>query len=133
MEQVRILEKRLEELNAMEIAQWEKYTDPEVPMPSEIFEYLNEKVKKDGDEVKQALNHAYGSIPKKMDYKEMRITFSNCLDVLLDEAASASDKNSLLKQCFQKIVYSRSCDLKHERCGRTIHCGAINLEFYLNV
>ena len=133
MEQVRILEKRLEELNAMEIAQWEKYTDPEVAMPREIFEKLNEKVKKERDEVKQALNHAYGSIPKKMDYKEMRITFSNCLDVLLDEAASASDKNSLLKQCFQKIVYSRSCDLKHERCGRTIHCGAINLEFYLNV
>lgn len=133
MDQVRILEKRLEELDAIEISQWEKFTNPEVPMPKDIFEKLNEKVKKERDEVREALNNAYRNMPKKIDYKEMRVTFSNCLDVLLDESASASDKNFLLKQCFQKIVYSRSSDIRHERAGRIMNCGAINLEFHLKI
>lgn len=132
-EQIRILEKRLEELDAIELAQWEKFSDPKTPMPEEIFEKLNEKVKKERSEVKEALDNAYHSIPEAIDYKERRITFSNCLDALLDTNASASDKNLLLKQCFQKIVYSRSSDMTRERNGKLINCGAMDLAFYLNI
>lgn len=132
-EQVHILEKRLQELDVIELAQWEKFSDPEMPMPKDIFEKLNEKVQKERAEVKEALDNAYRNMPEKINYKEARITFSNCLEALLDENASASDKNLLLKQCFQKIIYSRGTDIQRERYGKLINCGPINLEFYLKI
>lgn len=132
-DQIQVLEKRLQELDKIELAQWEKFSDPEIQMPKDVFDKLNEKVKKERLEVKEALDFAYQNMPAAVDYKEKRVTFSKCLDALLDDNASAGDKNALLKKCFQKIVYSRSKDLQREYNGKLMNCGAISLDFYLNI
>ena len=50
---IKNLEKKMEELNAKEISQWEaqSHPDPEQRMPPEIFKMLNQKLLKEKDEV----------------------------------------------------------------------------------
>ena len=74
---IKNLEKKLKDLNAKELAQWEAQSDPnpENRMPQEIFKQLNAKLLKEKDEVQQALNKAYESMPEPVNYEEKVIFF----------------------------------------------------------
>ena len=102
---IKSLEKRLAELNAIEISQWEKYTTE--GMPKHIFDMLNEKVLKERDEVVHALCVAKDSVPEPVDYENRLVMFSDALALLQDPDAPALQKNLLLKQCIERIVYKR--------------------------
>ena len=99
------LERRLEELDRLELAQWDKYTQE--GMPKHIFDRLNEKVIQERDEVLRALNDARNTLPQKVDYAQKRDTFRTTVESLQNPEASIKEKNMLLKQCVEKIVYSR--------------------------
>lgn len=99
------LEKRLEELDRLEISQWDKYTQE--GMPKHIFDRLNEKLIKERESVLQELRIAQESIPQKIDYAKKRETFANTVNSLRSPDTSVKEKNLLLKQCIEKIVYSR--------------------------
>jgi hypothetical protein len=106
---IKNLEKRMKDLQARELAQWEKQSDPDPAqrMPTEIFKQLNEKLLKEKDEVQQALCKAYESMPEPVDYEEKARKFRDALNALKDPNVGAKEKNMLLKACIERIDYSR--------------------------
>lgn len=106
---VKRLEKKLKELEARELAQWEAQADPnpENRMPQHVFQQLNAKLLKEKEEVKEALCKAYEAIPDPVDYEAKAKTFRAALDALKDPDVPAAAKNKLLKACIEVIVYSR--------------------------
>ena len=103
------LEKKMQELEAREIAQWEAQSHPDESqrMPPHIFKMLNEKLLKEKDEVKEAMCNARKSMPDPIDYGEKVVRFRKALDALEDTERSAADKNRLLKDCIERIDYKR--------------------------
>lgn len=106
---IKKLEKKLKELHAKELAQWEAQADPdpEKRMPQHIFKQLNEKLLKEKDEVQEALCKARESMPEPVDYEEKVKLFSDALAALRDPEVEAAEKNRLLKRCISRIDYSR--------------------------
>ena len=98
-------EKRLEELNQLELSQWDKYTQE--GMPKHIFDQLNAKVLAEREEIQQALCTMRDTLPEPIDYAQKRATFHAALKCLQDPDATALEKNILLKQCIDHIVYAR--------------------------
>ena len=115
---IKNLEKKLVDLEEREILLWEAKTnpDPEERMPPERFKDMRAKLLKDREETKNALANAYESMPNPIDYQQKIYRFQNALDTLLDDKASAEEKNRLLKQCIERIDYSRE---KPERLRST--------------
>ena len=103
------LEKRLKDLEAKEISQWEMQSDPDPAkrMPQHIFQQLNEKLLKEKEEVRQALCKAYESMPEPVDYKEKVTTFKEALKALKNPNEDVLKKNTLLKACIERIEYNR--------------------------
>ena len=106
---IKNLEKKMKDLQAKEIAQWEMQSDPneENRMPQHIFKQLNEKLLKEKEEVRIALANAYDSMPEPVDYEEKIKLFSDALAALRDPNVDAEEKNKLLKRCIARIEYSR--------------------------
>lgn len=105
LQMVARLEKRQAELEALEVAQWEKYTLD--GMPKHIFEQLNKKVLEEKAEVQEALCTARGSIPEPIDFEAKATTLRAVLDMMDDPDAPIRELNALLKQCIERITYSR--------------------------
>ena len=103
------LEKKMQELEAKEVAQWEAQAHPDLSqrMPAHIFKMLNEKVLKEMDEVKEAMCNARKSMPNPVNYEEKLHTFTEALEALLDPVKEAEEKNRLLKLCIERITYNR--------------------------
>lgn len=103
------LEKKMQDLEARELAQWEAQSDPDPAqrMPPEIFKRLNEKLLKEKDEVKEAMCNARKSMPDPVDYQEKLVRFREALEALHDPEVEAEQKNRLLKACIERIDYNR--------------------------
>lgn len=99
------LERRLAELDALEISQWDKYTQES--MPKHVFDTLNAKVLAEKEEVRQGLCTARNSTPEPIDLQNKIATFTEVLDMLDDPEASVRELNALLKKCIERIDYSR--------------------------
>lgn len=99
------LEKRLDDLDQLELAQWDKYTQD--GMPKHIFERLNEKLIRDRAETMEALSKAREQILTSVNYESKIETFITAVKTLQDPDASIKEKNVLLKQCIDKIGYKR--------------------------
>lgn len=136
---IKNLEKKMKELEAKELAQWESQSHPDESqrMPAHIFKQLNEKLLQEKEEVRQALCKAYESMPEPMDYKERLLRFQDALDALNDPDADVQAKNNLLKACIEKIEYSRERPQrtggKRERRGMTWTNPPIELDVKLKV
>ena len=104
------LEKKMQELEAKELAQWEAQAnpDPSQRMPAHIFKVLNEKLLKEKEEVREAMCNARKSMPDPVDYKEKLFRFKEALDALLNPDVDAQLKNKLLKDCIERIDYNRA-------------------------
>ena len=103
------LEKKMQDIEAREIAQWEMQSHPDESqrMPPHIFKMLNEKLLKEKEEVMEAMCNARKSMPEAIDYEEKIQRFSDALNALLDPDVEAEKKNRLLKACIEKITYHR--------------------------
>jgi hypothetical protein len=106
---IKNLEKKMKDLQAKELSQWESQSDPDPAkrMPQEIFQQLNAKLLKEKEEIQQALCKAYESMPAPVDYEEKAATFRAALDALKNPEVSAEEKNKLLKACIDRIEYKR--------------------------
>ena len=102
---IKRLKAKMEELNQTELKQWEKYSMD--GMPKHIFETLNAKVLSEKEEVQQALCKAYESMPEPVDYEDKLLRFTETLKALNDPTVTAQEKNSLLKDCIERMDYSR--------------------------
>lgn len=99
------LEKRLRELQELEIKQWDEKTKG--GMPAHVFERLNGQTLKEIEEVQQALCTARDSIPEPINLQEKTTNFRAALAALRDPDAPAKEKNKLIKACVERITYSR--------------------------
>jgi hypothetical protein len=115
---IKSLEKKLKDINARELSQWEAQSnpDPSMRMPQDIFRQLNERLQKEKTEVQEALYEAYETVPQSVDYVEKVQTFRDALNALLDPNKDAKEKNSLLKDCIERIEYYRE---RPERLKKT--------------
>lgn len=106
---IKRLEAKRAELEAKELAQWEAQADPDPAkrMPPHVFQALNERLLKEKEEVREALCKAYESMPEPVDYEEKLRRFRDAFAALKDPDASAAEKNSLLKECIERIEYRR--------------------------
>ena len=102
---IAMLEKRLADIEAKEMNQWEKYT--EEGMPKHIFDKLNEKVLKEKEEVKDALCTALNKMPEKVDYESKIFSFKEALNVLKDENVDADIKNKFLRKIIDDMTFER--------------------------
>lgn len=112
------LEKRLEELKQREIEQWESQFKPELKMPTEIFQKLNEKLLIEKDEVQQALDKAKESIPEPVNYEDKILRFTDALEALEDPNVDAKIKNAYLRDIIERIDFERepSVRLNKQNC-----------------
>lgn len=106
---IKNLEQKMKHLQAKELSQWEAQSDPDPSkrMPQAIFQQLNEKLLKDKEEVQEALQKAYESMPEPVDYEELLSRFRNALEALRDPEAEPEKQNKLLKACIERIEYNR--------------------------
>lgn len=107
------LEKRLLELQELEIAQWDEKTKG--GMPAHVFERLNTKTVNEISEIQQALCVARDSVPEPINLQEKVTNFRAALEALRDPNVPAKDKNKLVKACVERITYSR------QRAGNNGH------------
>ena len=114
---IKSLKRRLEDINARELAQWEAQAnpDPAQRMPAAIFAQLNAKLMKEKEETETALHKALESMPTPIDYESKKAKFSEALAALRDPDMDAARKNKLLKECIERIEYYRP---KPERTKR---------------
>ena len=98
-------EKRLEDLRAQEVAQWDEKIKGQ--MPQHVFDQLNEQTLHDIEEVTQALCTMRDSLPEPINYEQKRVMFSEALELLKNPDAPALEKNMLLKKCIDRIEYYR--------------------------
>ena len=103
------LRKKLRDLEAKELAQWEAQTDPDKTkrMPQHIFEQLNIKLLAEKEEVKAALCKAEESMPRPVDYRDKIMRFTDALEALQDPNVSAKIKNQYLRDIIERIDYER--------------------------
>ena len=114
---LKTLEKKMQDLEAKELAQWEAQSDPDPSqrMPAEIFKRLNEKLLREKEEVKEAMCNARKSMPDPVDYQEKLMRFKDALEALLNPEVDAEKKNRLLKACIDKIEYNREAPIRMKR------------------
>lgn len=129
---VKTLEKKMQDLQARELSQWEAQSDPDPAkrMPQEIFQKLNAKLLAEKEEVRQALCKAHEAIPEPVDYSEKVKTFQDALDAMLDPDVDAQEKNRLLKACIERIEYHRD---RPQRVGGKWNNPPIELDVRLRV
>lgn len=99
------LEHRMKELEELEIAQWDKYTQE--GMPKHIFETLNAKVLAEKEEIQQGLCVAQNSVPEPIDLKEKVSTLLEILDIIDDPDTPVPELNAMLKKGIERITYRR--------------------------
>ena len=106
---IKNLEKKLKDIKAKELLQWEAQSDPnpEKRMPQEIFKQLNAKLQKEKKDVQQALKNAYKSMPEPVNYQDKIIKLKEALSALRNPDVDAEEKNRLLKVCIDRITYTR--------------------------
>lgn len=117
---IKNLEKRMKDLQAKELSQWEAQSDPDPSkrMPHEIFQQLNAKLLAEKEEVQQALCKACESMPEPIDYEERIVRFTDALNALKDPHVDADKKNALLKTCIERIEYHREKPKRRTNRGR---------------
>ena len=99
------LEKKLTDLRELEKKQWTEKLHGK--MPDHIFEALNGETVAEIAEVQQALCDAKEAVPEPIDLPAQVITFRAALDALSDPNAPVKELNKLLKDCIERIDYSR--------------------------
>ncbi len=124
------MEKRLQELREIEIAQWDEKIKGIIP--PHVFERLNGETLREIEELQQSLCTAKSAIPEPVDLQDKVTAFRAALDALTDPEAPAREKNNLLKACIERIDYHRErVNGGHKR--RNDQEAPIELEFKLKI
>ena len=103
------LEKKMVDINNKELSLWETQvnTETSLRMPAHIFQSLADKLIKEREETEKALEKARKQVVKPIDYEKKIVTFQKALDALLDDNVSIDEKNYLLKECIERMIYRR--------------------------
>ena len=98
------LEKQMEEYRIQEDRQFELLeTNPNYTQ--EVFNRRNAELRQKMEECKSAIYKAKSTLPESVDYAERVEVLKSAIDILKDNAATANDKNKVLKAIIEKIEY----------------------------
>lgn len=108
------LNKKLKELEAKEIEQWDAqyHPDKDKRLPTHIFKKLNEKLLVDKAEINKALCKAHESMPQQVNYRNEILKFTDALNALKNDNVSAKDKNRYLMKIIDRIDYERPATVR---------------------
>lgn len=99
------LEKQMADYRAQEDRQYELLeTNPNYPQ--EVFNRRNAELRQKMEECQSAIYKAKSTMPESVDYSERASALRSAIDILKDDAATANDKNKVLKAIVDKIEYS---------------------------
>lgn len=133
--QIKVLEKKLADIGARELALWEAQLDTENRMPPHIFQSLTEKLQRDREDTETAIAKLREMIKTPVEYEVKLVTFQQALDALLDDTVSVVEKNRLLKLCIERITYRRGVATRKlgRGCGKGYVHQPIELDIKLNI
>lgn len=99
------LEKELAKLNTKEEELYDYLEDGIYSKET----FLKRKAKNDAkiEEVKNKIKKATSNAPKQIDYEEKITKFKHVIEAIKDDNVKPKDKNILLKEIIEKIVYDR--------------------------
>lgn len=134
-EHIRSLEKKLTDLDAKELALWDAQINPDAngKMPPHVFQAITDKITKDRADTTIALEKARKEVVKPVNYESKIVTFQKAIDSLLDENATADEQNQLLKECIDRMTYSRKLAMRIPGGRHNWSFEPINLDVKLNI
>ena len=98
------LEKQMEDYRAQEDRQYELLeTNPNYSQ--EVFNRRNAELRQKMEECKSAIYKAKSTLPESVDYSERVDKLKTAIDILKDDAATANEKNKVVKAIIEKIEY----------------------------
>ena len=99
------LEKQMEDYRAQEDRQYELLeTNPNYSQ--EVFNRRNAELRQKMEECKSAIYKAKSTLPESVDYSERVDKLKTAIGILKDDAATANEKNKVVKSIVKKIEYS---------------------------
>lgn len=111
------LEKQLQEINEREETQYEMLENK--TYTPETFQFRHAKLVKEREMILGKIHDAKLEKPKEIDFKEKIITLNEAMDALKDTETDPLIKNTLLKKCIEKIIYT-SDKGKGQRWNKTV-------------
>lgn len=129
---IKDLESKLVSIDKNEISLWDKYAKE--GMPQHIFETLKNNLLTEREEIKSALCKAKESMPEPVDYQHKLYLFRDALDALNDNEMSPLAKNKMLKDCIDRIEYSKERPQRATDKGARMNKGGwSDPPFYIDV
>ena len=103
----------VKELNALETQQDRLYEFLETGVyTSEVFTKRNAALAQRREELQEAIEEAKAHEVSDVDYKQRYIALLEAVNVLENDAASAGEKNKLLRTVIKDIIYHRESDVR---------------------
>lgn len=102
-EQLRLLENDLARLHQKDARQKDAYENGIYTM--EEYATRNAKLQEQIQHVEERIAGTRKAAVPVVDYREKIVKFQSCIDALLSDDVSVSDKNRLLKECVSRITY----------------------------
>ena len=99
------LEKQMEDYRAQEERQYDLLeTNPNYPQ--DVFDRRNKALRAKMEECQAAIYKAKSALPQSVDYAERVMALKAAIDILRDDAATAEEKNKVVKAIVERIEYS---------------------------
>lgn len=102
---LRGLRQRLDDLYALEAAQWNEKAKG--AMPDRVFERLNADVLQEIESTQKSIAAAEANPPSALNIEERLAAFREALNCLTDASVPVHEKNRLLKECFKRLTFDR--------------------------
>ena len=99
------LEKQMEDYREQEDRQFE-LLETNKNYTQEVFDRRNAELRQKMEDCKAAIYKAKSTLPESVDYSERVSALKSAIDILKDNAATADEKNKVLKAIIDKIEYS---------------------------
>lgn len=105
-DRIRLLENDLARLQQKDARQKDAYENGIYTM--EEYASRNAKLQEQIARVRESIDGTMKAAVPVINYREKIVKFQNCIDTLLSDDVSASDKNRLLKECVERITYKNT-------------------------
>lgn len=136
MEYVSLIESKLLSLEKKEMSLWDKYA--EESMPKKVFDNLMANCIAEKKTLENALKTAQNDMPKTVDHNDTVASLHKAIESLENDSATATEKNKLLLDVCEKIVYRRAKPIRYTdeeaaSCGIKTKNGWYSPKFELDV
>ena len=113
--QSKVLEELENKLDKLEVKQNELYEFLEEGIyTKDVFLNRNKKLADEREHLKHQISETKKNLPKKVNYRDLIVKFTEVIETLKDDGVSAKHKNTLLKTVVERIEYDRDSSKRHK-------------------